>query len=304
VIAKVTDCYVCSVLLVDELELIMHVHSEVGREYFELSKSQAFEAAAGYLLPGTTFKELSLTVDADPVFLEGSHPGCDSFGSVLTIPLMARGRTIAVLTLNSPKTDAFVEDIQRVLDILENPASVVVDNARLYEGTKRLAVTDGLTRLFNHRHFYELLEQEFLRTKRYKTQLAMIMIDIDFFKHINDTYGHQAGDDILKSLALVIQRQVRDVDVLARYGGEEFAVLMPQTSLRQAENVAERIRHAVEHNEFDAAGSKIRVTISLGIAAHPECEVQNQTELVQVADAALYEAKRTGKNKVVIGCMK
>ncbi|MBI5870555.1 MAG: diguanylate cyclase [Actinobacteria bacterium] len=301
VIAKVTDCYICSVLLVDELELIMHVHNAVGKEYFDLSKSQAFEAASGYLLPGTTIKELDLIIDADPVFLEGSHPECDSFGSVLTIPLMARGKTIAVLTLNSPKSDAFVEDIRQVLDILEYPASVVVDNARLHEGTKRLAVTDGLTRLFNHRHFYELLEQEFLRTKRYKTQLAMIMIDIDFFKHINDTYGHQVGDDILKSMALVIQRQVRDVDILARYGGEEFAVLMPQTSLRQAETVAERIRHAVEHNEFDASEGKIRLTISLGIAAYPECEVESQTELVQVADAALYEAKKTGKNKVVVG---
>jgi len=193
VIAKVTDCYICSVLLVEELELIMHVHKAVGKEYYDRSRSQAFEAASGYMLPGTTTSELSETVDAEPAFLGGEHPECDSFGSVLTIPLMARGKTIAVLTLNSPKTDAFVEDVRRVLDILEYPASVVVDNARLHEGTKRLAVTDGLTRLFNHRHFYELLEQEFLRTKRYKTQLAMIMIDIDYFKHINDTYIWASG---------------------------------------------------------------------------------------------------------------
>ena len=132
----------------------------------------------------------------------------------------------------------------------------------------------------------------------------MIMIDIDFFKHINDTYGHQVGDDILKSMAIVIQRQVRDVDILARYGGEEFAVLMPQTALRQAETVAERIRHAVEQNEFDAPEGKIRLTISLGISAYPEGDIKNQTELVQVADSALYEAKKSGKNKVVTGGMR
>jgi len=102
-------------------------------------------------------------------------------------------------------------------------------------------------------------------------------------------------------MAIVIQRQVRDVDILARYGGEEFAVLMPQTALAQAETVAERIRQAVEQNEFDAPEGRIRLTISLGVSAYPECDVSNQTGLVQVADTALYEAKKSGRNTVVAG---
>lgn len=301
VIAKVSECYVSSVFLIDELELIIHVENPVGNDYFELSRTHAFEAAMEYLHKGTTLNQVKMTIDADPVFLKGEHPECDALRSTLSIPLQARGETIAVLTINSPRSDAFSEDIQRVLEIVEHPASVVVDNARLHEGTKRLAITDGLTRLFNHRHFYELLEQEFMRSRRYKTNLSMIMIDIDFFKHINDTYGHQVGDDILKEMAIVIQRQIRDIDILARYGGEEFAVLLPQTAVDQAEPVAERIRQSVESNEFVTPEGKIRMTVSLGIAAYPECGVDNQTELVQMADAAMYEAKTAGKNRIVTG---
>lgn len=301
VISKVTECYVASVLLVDERELIINIQKPVGKDYFELSRTHAFEAAARYLQPGTTLNQVRVLTEGDPAFLEGEHPECDALRSTLSIPLMARGETIAVLTLDSPRQDAFSDDMRQVLDIVENPASVVVDNARLHEGTKRLAITDGLTRLYNHRHFYELLEHEFLRAKRYQTQLSMIMIDIDFFKKVNDTYGHQAGDDILMEMSKLAQRQVREVDLLARYGGEEFAVLMPQTGLAKAAIVAERIRESVESNEFRTSGEVIRMTISLGVSSYPECSVENQTELVQMADAAMYEAKKTGKNRVVKG---
>jgi len=301
VISRVSECYIASVLLVDEHELIMHIQNPVGKDYFELSRAYAFEAAVDYLQPGTTLSQVKVLTEADPALLEGDHPECDALRSTLSIPLKARGETVAVLTLDSPRPDAFSDNIRQLLDIVENPAGVVVDNARLHEGTKRLAITDGLTRLYNHRHFYELLEHEFNRAKRYETQLSMIMIDIDFFKKINDTYGHQAGDDILMEMAALAQRQVRDADMLARYGGEEFAVLMPQTGLEQAAIVAERIRESVENNEFLTSGEVIRMTISLGVSSYPECSVENQTELVQVADAAMYEAKKTGKNRVVKG---
>ncbi len=301
VISKVTDCYVASVFLVEELDLIVHVQNPVGADYFDLSRAQAFNAAREYLHAGTSPGQVHLITDSDKVFLEGEHPDCDTVRSTLSIPLMARGETIAVLTLNSPRPEAFSEDIRRVLEIVEHPASVVVDNARLHEGTKRLAITDGLTRLINHRHFYELLEQEFLRTKRYETSLAMIMIDIDFFKHINDTFGHQMGDDILKAMAIVIQQEVRDVDILARYGGEEFAILLPHAGLEQAAAVAERIRASVERKEFEGPDGNVRLTVSLGVAAFPDCAINSQTELVQMADAAMYKAKEAGKNRVVTG---
>jgi diguanylate cyclase (GGDEF)-like protein len=242
-----------------------------------------------------------MNVDADSGYIEGEEPECKTIRSIISRPLKARGDIIGVLTLNSPRTDAFTEDIHQVLQIVEYPAGMVVDNARLHEGTRQLAVTDGLTRLYNHRHFYELMEQEFHRTKRYQSNVSLIMIDIDFFKQINDTYGHQVGDDILKELAQVIGAQMREVDILARYGGEEFAALLPQTSIEQAGVVAERIRSAVEKNEFATSKGIIKITVSLGLAGFPEMDITNQVELVQEADKALYRAKELGKNRVIVG---
>jgi len=301
VLAKVTDCYVGSVLLLEEKELYLHVDTRVGKDYYDDSQSSALHEAKGYFPPATNFSQFNVISDAEPGAIEGDEPECRTIRSIVSLPLRARGEVIGVMTLNSPKTDAFTEDIHQVLKIIEYPASVVVDNARLHERTKRMAVTDGLTRLYNHRHFYELLEQEFHRTKRYQSSVALVMIDIDFFKQINDTYGHQVGDDILKELALVVRGQVREVDILARYGGEEFAALLPQTSLDQAQVVAERIREAVEKNEFSTSKGIIKITVSLGVAGYPEMDIHSQVELVQQADSALYRAKEAGKNRVVVG---
>lgn len=299
VISKVTDCHVCAVLLIEEAELIIHVHYDVGSLYFEEARRQTIEAALPYMRPGTKPDHIKAIVDSDPAFLSQERPEVGTVKSMLTIPLKARSRTIAILVLTSPKPDAFTEDIQRLLDIIEFPVSMVVDNARLHEGARKLAITDGLTRLYNHRHFYELLEQDFSRAVRYESLLSLIMIDIDSFKLINDTHGHQVGDNILKGLAKVISGEVRDVDIVARYGGEEFAVLLPQTGMQQAEAVAERIRSSVENHDFGLPDGG-KVTISLGVAGFPECGATNHTELVQIADLALYEAKKAGKNQVVI----
>ncbi|MCL6105798.1 MAG: diguanylate cyclase [Actinobacteria bacterium] len=300
VIAKVTDCPVCSIMLVEESELIIHVHGPVGNSYFEEARRQAIGAASPYMKPGTASTQIEVVVDSDPSFIREDRPEFDGIKSMLVIPLQARGQKIAILILSSPRPDAFAEATQRLLEIIEYPVSLVVDNARLHEGTRRLAITDGLTRLFNHRHFYELLEQEFQRAVRYESQLSLIMADIDSFKKINDAHGHQVGDEILTQLAGVISREVRDMDIVARYGGEEIAVLLPQTGPKQACEVATRIRGAVENYNFHLPDGG-NVTLSLGVAGFPECGASNYAGLVQVADAALYEAKKTGKNRVVAG---
>ncbi len=299
VISKVTDCYVGTVLLLDECEMIVHVHNPVGRTFFVEAKMRAMEAAVPYLPPGSSIKQIEVITDADPGFIEGENPECDAIRSIYTLPLNARGKNIAVMTLLSPRPDAFSEEIRRTMEIIENPACVVVDNARLHEGAMRLAITDGLTHLFNHRHFYELLEHEFQRTNRYMSRMALMMLDIDYFKKVNDGYGHQVGDEILKELAEIITGEVREVDVVARYGGEEFAILLPQTDTRQATAVADRIRRKVDERDFITPEGKIRITISVGVVSFPECAVENQVELVQLADAALYKAKETGRNKVI-----
>ena len=301
VIAKVTDCHVCSIFLIEEEELVIHIQSAVDEDFFEESRLFAFEATSPLLPAGTSLSQIKEIRGSSPTLADDHDRDAGIVRSKMSIPLKARGQFIAMLTLTSPRKDAFSEEIIRVLELVEYPASVVIDNAHMHEETKRLAITDGLTRLFNHRHFYELLEQEFQRAGRYKTNLSMIMIDIDYFKHVNDTYGHQTGDEILKGLASVISHEVREVDVLARYGGEEFAVMLPQTKLEKARDVAERIRSGVEKTEFQTLEGVIKITVSLGVSGFPGDKINSQTDLVQQADSAMYEAKRLGKNCVIAG---
>ena len=300
VVAKVIECHVCSVFLIEEAELFIHVHNQVGRRFFDEARRRMLEAALPLMRPASSPSQIKVSVDSEPSLVREDGQGPGSIKSMLTLELKARGQTIALLALSSQNADAFNYEVRRLLDIIEYPVSLVVDNARLHEGTRKLAITDGLTRLYNHRHFYELLEQEFQRAIRYESKLSLIMVDIDSFKLINDTHGHQVGDEIIMALAGVISREVRDVDIAARYGGEEMAVLLPQTGIRQAKAVAERIRGAVENHDFSLPDGGT-VTISLGVAGFPECGASNYTMLVQVTDAALYEAKKAGKNCVRTG---
>ncbi|HID07947.1 MAG TPA: GGDEF domain-containing protein [Armatimonadetes bacterium] len=172
-----------------------------------------------------------------------------------------------------------------------------MENAHLYEEVERLATTDGLTGLYEHRYFQEALENELRRGLRYKHPTSLMMIDIDHFKELNDTYGHQVGDDVLRRLAEVLRSQAREHDIVARYGGEEFALLLPVTPKEGALAAAARLRHAVEVTPFRAREETIHITVSVGIATCPSDATTRDT-LIDKADQALYAAKRRGRNRV------
>ncbi|HEU0186709.1 MAG TPA: diguanylate cyclase [Gallionellaceae bacterium] len=164
-----------------------------------------------------------------------------------------------------------------------------------------LAMRDGLTKLLNHRTFYTLLEKEVARAQRYEKPLSLLMLDIDHFKRVNDTYGHVAGDMILAGLSSVISSQVRNVDSVCRYGGEEISVILPETALETAMQMAERIRSATDGHRFDIGEEQsIGITVSLGVASLPPHETSVE-KLVAAADKALYEAKEGGRNRVCRG---
>ena len=171
---------------------------------------------------------------------------------------------------------------------------------RSNEELRKLSTLDPLTGLFNRRHFMAELEKEFRRAQRYDTPLSFVMIDIDHFKKLNDTYGHQAGDDVLRELGALLRREIRDTDVPGRYGGEEFCVLLPQTPVDGAAEFAERFRRAVEGHVFPAQGRTLRITASLGVAWCPAEGVERAQDLIEKADGALYQAKREGRNRVVV----
>ena len=161
-----------------------------------------------------------------------------------------------------------------------------------------LAVTDGLTSLYNHRFFMETLNREFSRFRRMSMPLALLMADIDNFKNFNDTFGHHLGDEILINVADVLKNSRRGSDIVARYGGEEFVVLLPDTGLEQAAIVAEKLRKWVEDSSIDSDQGKLKITISLGVSAMERNSLRNPKDLLILADKALYQAKREGKNKV------
>ncbi len=218
-------------------------------------------------------------------------------GLGLLCPLKSHGKLVGILALGKKQSDAlyYHEDTELVMS-MATQASIVIENAQLYTQATTRANTDGLTGLYNHRHFHERLEQEIARGTRFGTVFSLIMLDIDLFKTYNDIYGHQAGDRILRRLSEHIKSSVRSIDMAFRYGGEEFAVILPETKLDDAYNVAERIRKTVETRMSSKA---IPTTVSLGAASWPSDGVTRE-EIISAADIALYQAKQTGRNQTCL----
>lgn len=165
---------------------------------------------------------------------------------------------------------------------------------------RELAVTDGLTGLYNYRYFKEYLNQEMRRAERHQIFVSLMMLDIDFFKHYNDTHGHVAGDEVLRTIAVLLRSNIRSIDVAARYGGEEFVIVLPETNKPSARVVAEKVRSLMERNIFAKQETQPggNLTVSIGVATFPN-DASHAEELVKKADARLYRAKAAGRNCVV-----
>jgi diguanylate cyclase (GGDEF)-like protein len=235
-----------------------------------------------------------------------SRPVPATVGNVhaLAVPLVARlGRRrslehVGVITI-ARRGRVFDESETELFAYLGGQAAVSIENADLHETVQRQAVTDELTGLSNLRHFHDSLAGEIERSRRFNQPVALVMLDIDDFKAVNDTYGHQQGDIVLGKVARVLRELSRDIDEPARYGGEEMAVILPQTDLDGAELAAERMRQAIEQLSIERldGDDPLTVTASFGVASLPEC-AKDKESLIAEADAALYRAKRGGKNAV------
>ncbi len=193
---------------------------------------------------------------------------------------------------------------QIVLQLRKEKERAEILARELQEANERLrdlAFKDGLTGLYNHRYFQELMDREVHRSTRYNRPLSLIMIDIDHFKQINDAFGHQRGDHVLKQIGKIIRNTIRASDIASRYGGEEFAVVLPETELRGAAVLAERIRKNIESCPFDLNGTKTKVTVSLGVTTYvPGKKIIQKGKIIDTADRALYKSKEKGRNRVSI----
>ncbi len=225
------------------------------------------------------------------------YQGKKSIKSEAAIPLKIRGEIIGVLDIESDKLNAFSDKDLRMFSVFASQAAIAIENARLFDETKALSLTDGLTKAANRRHFDLMLENELKKARGYSRPLSLAMIDLDDFKRYNDRYGHLAGDKMLISIAHALKNNVRDTDFVARYGGEEFVVIFPETNNTLAVKVSERIRRAVEKALLVRKKVRNRMTISVGVASFP-ANADNQIDLIHTADKALYRAKQLGKNRV------
>lgn len=229
-------------------------------------------------------------------------PGINQFlRSLLVVPLLVDNKIIGVMTIGKKEPNAFGPKQMQILTILGGQAAVAMANSLLYKKIEKLAITDGLTKVNNHRQFYRRAEEELERTKRYGGCFSLIMLDLDFFKKFNDQFGHKAGDMALACVAQILLDSTRSLDVVCRYGGEEFTIVLPETDSQSAKLVAERIRTDVANHQFMVAEGKppAHVTVSIGIATYPH-DAKNLDELIEYADRALYFSKEHGKNRFTL----
>lgn len=231
--------------------------------------------------------------------LSGDFEGVPEIETGMYMPLVGRGeKLIGLITLhNKRKSRHFLDEEKRLFSTFATYSAQAIENTMLYKSTEYLSITDGLTGLYNHRHFQEQLEVEVKRGQRYDLNLSLIMIDLDHFKEFNDSYGHLEGDTLLRKIAQILKSSLRETDFVARYGGEEFAVILPETNKEGASIAAERVRRALSEQTFGEVGAKM--TVSLGVASYPD-DACLRADLIRKADEALYRAKREGRNRTCL----
>ncbi len=278
------------------LNLISHNRPDIESSFsLPLSSSPIMEAAilSGKYILEESFIDSKYYRKSDNKFFKKDY--------FATIPLKIEKEIVGVLNINDGEKVSFnVSNLDFVLKLSEF-ISMTVSNAVLYERTKKLSVTDGLTGISNRPNMEQVLRSEFERSMRYGAPLSVVLLDVDHFKGVNDTYGHQKGDEILVAFASLLKKFCRANDTAARYGGEEFLMILPQSNAQGAFKIAERVREEMMKLNFTGNESNFSVTTSGGVVELDRDFIKNTDQLVAMADQALYEAKNSGRNKTVIG---
>ena len=220
--------------------------------------------------------------------------------SHLTLPLTVEGEILGCLSLNSDQPNAFDAQDLQFLSVIGYQMAATLKHFQRFSSIKNIAIYDTLTGLYNRRYFEERLGVDAQKSFYSGTPLSLVMVDIDHFKKINDTFGHTEGDQVLCKISSLLKTSVRKKDTVARYGGEEFILILPEAGLEESFVIAERIRRQVENTSFEVGQAQVNLTLSMGISNFPSHRAKSKEDLVKMADQALYDAKRGGRNKVCI----
>ncbi|NLE22313.1 MAG: GAF domain-containing protein [Actinobacteria bacterium] len=294
----IVDYDAMDIRLLDEAsrELVCIYSRDVNAEQNEQFRISIDEGLSGWVVRHDQPQLVNdMASDSRGVHIPGT--GEDVAQASIVVPLRVLGKVTGVLTLDRLGGRVFAEEDLEPVILFANLAAIAIQNARTYEEMERQAISDGLTGIHNYRHFHESLKAEVRRAGRYGEHFCLLMMDLDHFKAVNDTIGHQKGDDVLRAVAGVLRTCSRQSDYLARYGGEEFAMILPQTALDEAKTLAERIRSSVAM--LDPGHPDLHVTMSIGVSAYPE-SAEDSDGVLGAADAALLRAKNSGRNRVCL----
>jgi diguanylate cyclase (GGDEF)-like protein len=301
-IPKLVGSRFASLYALDEANRILHLVSH--NHPFPINKIVSLnQSPPSPMVMAVKGKELILTGNIDthtqPVIRRSQRAFAENYATTncAIVPLICHERVVGVLNLADKAEPSVItrEDVA-LIELFGQLIGASIGNIKLFEKMQRQATTDGLTGLMNHRTFYEALEKELWRSRRYGGTLSLVMADIDNLKKLNDSYGHRVGDRVIKEISHRIKECIRQIDLAARYGGDEFAVILPNTTLEEATLVSQRIVDIVSESPLKWQQMKIPLSISVGVGQYgPEI---NPEDITSGSDEALYRAKQGGKNRV------
>jgi len=295
IVVKVMKAEKGSLMLLDDAEKMLTIGVAFGlsEDVTKETKVGMGEPVAGWVLE--TGQPLFVEdVESDHAFIAIKKSNI-ARGTMMSVPLKAKEKLLGVINVSRSIPRSFAQKDFELLKNLANQAAIAIENARLY----RFAVTDEMTKVYNHRYFQHRLDEELQRADRYDSLVSLILLDVDHFKRFNDTYGHPEGDRVLKTVSKLIEKSVREVDIVARYGGEEFTVICPEKDAEGTMTPANRIRTTIENFDFRINGERVQITVSLGVASYP-AQARSKAELVAFADTALYYSKQSGRNRATV----
>ncbi len=272
----------------EEINFAFHFYSKPGLEIPEILREEVIDKAQAKLINNLA---------SFPKYKDMAQ----NFSSLLAAPFVEKGKGIGILGVLTRELYEFTPRELELLSSITLHAGLIIENTELLEKTKYLSITDGLTQVFNRRHFQEKLQAEIQKAKETHQPLSLIIGDIDNFKFYNDAQGHLAGDEVLKTIANILKKNTKGQDIVARFGGEEFVLILPRTDKKSAVKLAEDLREKVSEYVFPAEEKMPQkdVTITFGVATYPE-DGDTPEKILSIADQRLYKGKEQGKNQVVV----